>query len=282
MIKLVSHVGVCVDDIEASTRFYRDVLGFTVRSTGSLAPDVGPIMELDGVRGRNCFLDRGELTIELLEFTTPPVADGLERRPMNRHGFTHMACHVDSIDDVIRPIEDAGGAVLAHTRRQITRGGFDGPIEIMYVTDPNGVRIELIQFPTAAPAAAGDEAREAIVEVLRLYGTLLDQGRFDEWLDLFTSDAVCSVRSSTFEGIDEIGRWIRQKSAFGQHAMATPVVHLRRNDSLATAVVPFAHVMAGTGGAGHLERGGRYFTRLRTIAGRWRIVEHVIAFDVDD
>jgi hypothetical protein len=33
---------------------------------------------------------------------------------------------------------------------------------------------------------------------------------------------------------------------------------------------------------GHLERGGRYFTRLRTIGGRWRIIEHVIAFDVDD
>ena len=278
MIKLMSHVGVCVADIDASTRFYCDVLGFTERSRGDLAPDVAPIMEFDEVKGKNCFLERDGVTIELLQFMTPTVTGALDRRPMNRYGFTHMACHVERIDDLLKPIQEAGGTILAATRRQIVRDGFDRAIEIMYATDPNGVRIELIQFPQPAPAPPSPA--DDVVSVLRLYGTLLDSGRFDEWLDLFTADAVCTAGSATFDGIDQISMWIRQKSTFGLHAIGRPDLHFTNDQTEVTALTSFAHVMGGNGTPGRLERTGRYITRLRNSDGRWRIVQHIIDFDV--
>jgi hypothetical protein len=122
----------------------------------------------------------------------------------------------------------------------------------------------------------------AVTGVLRRYGSFLDRGRFDDWLALFTDDAVCGSGSQTYEGIDAIGRWIRQKTAFGQHAISTPLLHYSSGGTAVTAVIPFSHVMVDDDGNGHLERAGRYFTRLRLVDGQWRIVEHIIDFHVFD
>lgn len=122
-----------------------------------------------------------------------------------------------------------------------------------------------------------------VVDVLRRYGTLLDQGRFDEWLALFSEDAVCGSGPTTFEGIGAISAWIRQKSRFGHHAIATPVLHFSRGQRAVTAVTPFAHVMpTDTSGVQRLERAGRYFTRMERRGDGWTIVEHVIDFHVHD
>ena len=47
-----SHVGVCCSDLERSTRFYTDVLGFTEIFTMEMGDEVAATMELDGIYGR--------------------------------------------------------------------------------------------------------------------------------------------------------------------------------------------------------------------------------------
>ena len=69
-----SHVGVCCSDLERSTRFYVDALGFREVFTMELGPEVAPTMEVDG-RFHSRMLARDELRLELLCWIEPE-ADG--------------------------------------------------------------------------------------------------------------------------------------------------------------------------------------------------------------
>jgi predicted enzyme related to lactoylglutathione lyase len=81
-------------------------------------------------------------TVELLKMDQPACFGPRERRPMNRFGLTHMAFYVDDIDAVAARVTEAGGQPYPHTRSIFGSG-----IEIMYCTDPDGVRVELMKTP---------------------------------------------------------------------------------------------------------------------------------------
>ena len=66
-----------------------------------------------------------------------------EARPMNQPGLTHMAVRVEDLDETLREIERFGGRVLDKTR--IYNPVFDA--HLVYVTDPDGTRLELVQTP---------------------------------------------------------------------------------------------------------------------------------------
>ena len=105
-----SHFGICVSDLERSLRFYRD-----------------------GV------------TLELLGFESPGHTGDGRRRPMNLLGLTHISLRVDDVEGVAATIEDLGGAIVRGSR---TTFGADGTrMDFLYCTDPDGVRIELMDLP---------------------------------------------------------------------------------------------------------------------------------------
>jgi predicted enzyme related to lactoylglutathione lyase len=60
---------------------------------------------------------------------------------MNQLGFTHMTLIVDDIEAAIARVVEFGGQVHAETR-------IDSPYgPIVFCTDPDGVRVELMQPP---------------------------------------------------------------------------------------------------------------------------------------
>lgn len=64
---------------------------------------------------------------------------------MNQLGITHLSLRVDDVDRVASTIEEMGGAVVRSTRTT-----FDGRgvrLDFLYCTDPDGVRIELMDLP---------------------------------------------------------------------------------------------------------------------------------------
>jgi len=142
-----SHVGVCCADLDRSTRFYCDALGFRELFTVELGPEVAATMEIEG-RFRSRMLARDDLRLELLHWLDREAdGDGL-RRPMNRLGMTHLCFRVDDVDELgamAAAVEAAGGAVLAATRSvQDEMGVGGGPVKTMYLTDPDGVRVEVM------------------------------------------------------------------------------------------------------------------------------------------
>lgn len=145
MVRL-SHRGICVRDIVASERFYREALGFQpYQDYGILeGPDMAKTMEIPGVRLRSVMLRRPDgPVIELLQFLEPPATGPREKRSTLQYGLVHISFYVDDIDVWAARIVGAGG-----TAYEDTRAYFAGNTTTMlYCTDPDGVRIELMNAP---------------------------------------------------------------------------------------------------------------------------------------
>lgn len=141
-----SHLGICVSDLERSLRFYRDGLGFEPVASHRVGPEFGALLELEGVELDSRMLSRDGVTIELLGFEHPGTVGDRDRRPMNRLGLTHLSLRVDDIDAVAADVERLGGAVVRSTRTRIGAGSVQ--LGFLYCTDPDGVRIELMDLPS--------------------------------------------------------------------------------------------------------------------------------------
>ncbi len=143
-IKYMMHVGVCVSDLNRSIRFYRDGLGF--EEAGGLEISGEPtatLVDIPDLELRAVYLDRDGLRIELLHYPSPGCIGVAEARPMNQLGLTHMAVRVENLDDAIAKLAALGGTALEQTR--IRDPKYDA--EIIYLTDPDGTRLELIETP---------------------------------------------------------------------------------------------------------------------------------------
>jgi len=163
-IQRLTHLGICVSDIERSLRLYRDVLG--CKEVGRLELEGEPTATLNGmqdVKVRAIYLERDGWRLELLEFPVPGWIGPQAPRPMNQLGLTHLSFRVADLDAVCAQIQSAGGGVLTGTRLELP-----GPTRVIMAFDPDGVRLELIQGPGdpnaiprgPRPRAAGDRRQE--------------------------------------------------------------------------------------------------------------------------
>jgi catechol 2,3-dioxygenase-like lactoylglutathione lyase family enzyme len=142
-VKSVSHIGVCVSDLERSLRFYCDVLGF-VRST--TMPDVhvegepsDTLLRLRGVDLRAVYLERDGFRLELLSYASPRSPASAPRRTMNDLGFTHLSVKVPDVAAALDALERLGMEVDRDTTIEV-----GGTTVAAFVRDPDGLPIELV------------------------------------------------------------------------------------------------------------------------------------------
>ena len=141
----VSHFGICVADLERSQRFYCEGLGFEPVASHHVGEEFRHLMEVDQAEVESRMVRRDGVTIELLHFVSPGVTGDGERRPMNQRGLTHLSLRVDDVDEVAATIGGCGGTVVAGTRTTLDLSG--AQLDFVYCTDPDGVRIELMDLP---------------------------------------------------------------------------------------------------------------------------------------
>jgi lactoylglutathione lyase len=147
-----SHVGVCVSDLERSTRFYTEVLGFRPVLTMDLGSEVAATMEVENCAFTSRMLARGDVRVELLHWRSQEAEGDGERRPMTRLGLTHLCLRVDDVEPVLQAAEAHGGTAHRHTTTELPALGMDGgPVRLVYLTDPDGVRIELMSGTPELP-----------------------------------------------------------------------------------------------------------------------------------
>ena len=152
-IQRLTHVGICVSDLERSLRFYRDLLGFSPEH--ELAVDGEPtdtLLRLRGTKLRAVYLTRDGVRLELLFFESPPAPPRRER-VMNELGLTHLSFRVADLEAVIEGLRAAGERVLGDTVLRFPEFGSAA----CFVADPDGQLIELVQAPgdPAAPPRSG-------------------------------------------------------------------------------------------------------------------------------
>jgi catechol 2,3-dioxygenase-like lactoylglutathione lyase family enzyme len=146
---LQHHQGLMVEDIERALRFYTEAFGgrpltLPVVLEGRSAEMVmaGP----PGTRYSMCLIRIGSATVELFSFlggARPAWARASEGR------LPHFGLQVDDVDAALERVERAGGSrVFGRVERW-------GRVRVIYVADPDGNVIELLDGP---PEAIAEEA----------------------------------------------------------------------------------------------------------------------------
>ena len=150
-VQRLTHLGLCVSDLERSLAFYEQVLGF--KEVGRFSGDGEPsasLVELQDLKLRAVYLERDGWRLELLYYPTPGHIGSGERRPMNLLGLTHLSFRVADLDAVLAGVEARGGRVLRHTCLDSGSG-----IRAIMALDPDGTRLELIEGPGDPNAIPG-------------------------------------------------------------------------------------------------------------------------------
>ena len=152
-IQALTHIGMCVSNLERSRLFYTDLLGFKAVSKLEIADEAtATLTEIPGMKLQCVFIERDGIRLELMNFPSPGHTGDTAYRPLNHVGLTHLALRVDDLDALLTRLERGGATILRHTRIANEEFGSD----VIFVTDPDGVRIELVSMPGDPRAALGE------------------------------------------------------------------------------------------------------------------------------
>jgi uncharacterized protein (TIGR02246 family) len=120
---------------------------------------------------------------------------------------------------------------------------------------------------------------EAIRRTLAEYCQFCDDGRFDDFADLFAADATFHVLDKIHEGRSQIGAFMEKAmppERRGRHACSNTVIDVDGDTARAFTDYVFVARVDGSGFA--ITSVGRYHDRLVKEHDRWRFAERRIVF----
>jgi len=152
----VGHVGICVRDLARALRFWRDGLGFRPLTRVRVADeDSARLLRLPRVDQETVFLERDGVRLALFAFRDPPPLPPPEApRAMNEPGLAAVMLRVDDLEATAERLVEAGGHLLEETRVDHPAWGS----RLVFLTDPDGTLVELVEIPGDPYAPFGDPA----------------------------------------------------------------------------------------------------------------------------
>ena len=144
-MKGMHHVGITVTDLEASIRFYHDVLGLEFSNEPSPWFDGEALGKAVGVPGgalRQVSLILGDTMLELLEYRSPPSETEAPLKSQSR-GASHVAFLVADIE-VAKAELEAKGIEFYGSVNVVDEGVLAG-WRWVYFDDPDGYPLELVE-----------------------------------------------------------------------------------------------------------------------------------------
>jgi catechol 2,3-dioxygenase-like lactoylglutathione lyase family enzyme len=145
-LRIVSadHTGITVSNLERSLAFWRDVLGFELSHTAHQKGELAK--EITGVEGAELKLavlkTPGGHKVELLEYLAPADRKRANLRPCDV-GSVHLALLVEDLHGALDRIAVSGWKTAGQP--QILTKGPNAGKRVVYVRDPDGTTIELMQ-----------------------------------------------------------------------------------------------------------------------------------------
>jgi len=161
-MKALHHVGITVKDLDASIRFYHDVLGLPFSNEPSPwfdAPELGPAVGVPGAGLRQVSLLLGDTMLELLEYKSPP-SDTTQPLQSNNIGASHVAFLVDDIHETVVDLSSKGISFFSDVN--VVDEGVLAGWRWVYFADPDGYPLELVEVAYYN----GDDRREGIARYL--------------------------------------------------------------------------------------------------------------------
>jgi lactoylglutathione lyase len=138
------HIGLQVSDLERSVTFYRDVLGF--EEVFSWNPHAAYLSELVGYPNVDLHVTtlrppNSDVFLELLDYRNVDRT-AVDTRTANP-GTCHTAYYVDDLDSLYAELVDKGVRSVSAPVTPTIGPNVGG--RVVYLLDPDGVRVELIQ-----------------------------------------------------------------------------------------------------------------------------------------
>jgi len=147
------HTGITVANLERSLEFWRDVLGFEFSHGAHQRGEMAE--QITGVKGAELKLavlkTPSGHKIELLEYLTPSDRKQVDLTPCDV-GHAHVAVLVDDLDAMLHRIAASGWRAAG--KPQMLTSGPNAGKRVVYVRDPDGTTIELMQ--TAKQSSSTD------------------------------------------------------------------------------------------------------------------------------
>ena len=153
--KGVSHIAICVADLEKSLVFYRDILGLSVKlhTTQEMArrPGAESVEMYERPRKArtvaNVWFDEPDSPQPFLVLTSHP-GDQVSGEPikLDQRGISHISFEVENVQAYAEELI-AKGVSLAGTLEDFTDAS--GNVRTIFVYDPDGI---LVQFDEGPPA----------------------------------------------------------------------------------------------------------------------------------
>ena len=153
-VRAVSHIAMCVADLDQSLHFYRDLLGLTVRlhTTQPMARRPGAESAEMYQRPRdsrtvaNVYFDDTETAQPFLVLTSHP-GDDVEGDPikLDQVGISHISLQVDDVRAYAEELM-ANGVSLAGTVADFTDD--QGRMRTFFVYDPDGILVQFDRGPS--------------------------------------------------------------------------------------------------------------------------------------
>jgi methylmalonyl-CoA/ethylmalonyl-CoA epimerase len=127
----VDHIGVAVNSIDSSLKFFKDTLGLKLEGSETVAEQ----------KVTTSFLPVGDTEVELLQSTAPdgPIAGFIEKKG---EGVQHIAFMVDNIEEALKELQEKGVRLIDKVPRM---GAGGKKIAFLHPKDTCGVLVELCQ-----------------------------------------------------------------------------------------------------------------------------------------
>jgi catechol 2,3-dioxygenase-like lactoylglutathione lyase family enzyme len=145
-VSRIDHVGITTSDLDRSLHFYVDLLGLPLLSRNMLVgPDLAALLGFESAAIDNADLDSGDGRIlELMQYVQPAGARVTYRSA--DAPTTHIAFSVKDLAAVTERLTAAGVEIISRRPLKIQGGAWDG-VQCLYLRDPDGVILELVQRP---------------------------------------------------------------------------------------------------------------------------------------
>ncbi len=124
-------------------------------------------------------------------------------------------------------------------------------------------------------------AYEGVQRTMALYCQLCDDGRFDEWGQLFALDATFTVMGNTYKGRDAVQAFITEAQPpelRGKHFLGQSVIDVDHDGASATGVTDYTFIARSERGYAITSAGRYHDTFVRAADGSWLFQSRQICF----
>ncbi len=148
MLKEIMHVGITVSNIENSIKFYRDILGLTLKGQAIMeGKETDKLFAMNNCKVKIAYLNGSDNIIsppiELLEFVNNETIK--DKPQLNKISISEICFRVDNIEKVYKHLIDNNVECLSEPQEfDFTAYGFSKS-KALYFKDPDGIILELME-----------------------------------------------------------------------------------------------------------------------------------------